>query len=897
MHFWPFIVLMLRVVCTWLLFALVSSNNNYEEGTTTAVLEQLWDKLSQHLHNQQKQKHDIHPTPVSRQKTTMHTRHLATRGSSAQRRRSLLFEAAVNDHYDSSNSHIAATYLYAPTVAFEPDRTDSLFEAFPPFPASRTRHNLDLLQNMFAHSYDSYMTHAWPAAEVKPISCQGTRFELVPLAGLTLFDSLDTLLVLGNYTEFARSVERLRNYERETGFFNVNENVSVFETTIRVLGGLLSAHQMAEAFVSKQVQYAAVFDTDQQVRWGYNTVEAATTSVDTCSMALFHVEHQVDTSMILEECNVVEQNQKPFNATKLKYWNYDGFLLDLARDLGNRLYPAFNSKTGIPYGTVNLLHGVPRGETTIASLAGAGTLSLEFELLSRLTGEEKFGKAAKLASRALWMRRSKKGLNLFGKHIDIQKGQWTETLSGIGSNSDSFIEYLAKHYFLFPEDEDFWILFMVAYSGVFEHSRLGEWYVDTDMNSGARAGRSKHVLESLMAFYPGMQVLLGELTPASRSLNSFFMVRELLGFLPERFNFGSWQVDAGRGRAGIHPLRPELLESNYFLHRATQGMSAHGNILSSGWQWAADFAIHKIEKVSRHECGYAGMENVHPQTTGIVDGSVNSSLITFIDEMPSFFLSETIKYLYLTFDEYNILHTDDDHQWTFTTEAHPIHSPLKTNRAEEIGALKSLLLHKIQGTEPRTPAWRKSYLGHEKWSDQTSHVAFHTDSFQCRGNMAAGNRSGEGFFQERQLEGSFVNRLNLDAFNDSVPGNNFVHTATKSMGTGTDLRKSCPNFYESSLLWLHALTGGSQDYTSSYVSVTSDDLNGHPIHFVAIGAADALGIHGAGLHPVRSKMNTTCPIHLQNQQKADHSDSSGTPRLDGGQSAINVGDFQVRKVR
>ena len=99
---------------------------------------------------------------------------------------------------------------------------------------------------------------------------------------------------------------------------------------------------------------------------------------------------------------------------------YDGLLLTLAHDLGKRLLPAFDTKTGIPFGTVNLLHGIPPGETTVASLAGAGTLSIEMELLSRLTGDESFGMAAKLAMRALWIRRSPE--NLVGKHIDVHTG-------------------------------------------------------------------------------------------------------------------------------------------------------------------------------------------------------------------------------------------------------------------------------------------------------------------------------------------------------------------------------------------------------------------------------------------------------------------------------------------
>lgn len=66
---------------------------------------------------------------------------------------------------------------------------------------------------------------------------------------------------------------------------------------------------------------------------------------------------------------------------------YNGCLLRLATDMGNRLLPAFDTSTGIPYGTVNLRSGVPKGETELASTAGAGSLVIEFEVLSCLTGE------------------------------------------------------------------------------------------------------------------------------------------------------------------------------------------------------------------------------------------------------------------------------------------------------------------------------------------------------------------------------------------------------------------------------------------------------------------------------------------------------------------------------
>eukprot|EP00536_Pseudo-nitzschia_multiseries_P002740 jgi/Psemu1/184255/e_gw1.38.116.1 len=538
----------------------------------------------------------------------------------------------INETFHFIQHHVTESYVRkSRTDAQTKTRENivtSLHSALPPLPQTRIEANLKLINDMFMHAYDSYLYNGYPAAEVKPISCKPASFKLVQIPGLTLIDSLDTLVILGNYTEFARAVERLRYlndnvyevtglYTTGDGIFSLNHNVSVFETNIRVLGGLLSAHQLAVAFL---------------------------------------------------EGKVLEQDDQTD-----RQWVYDGFLLKLAQDIGARLLPAFNTPTGIPFGTINLLNGIPEGETPIASLAGAGTLSLEMELLGRLTGNSEFGRAAKLATRALWMRRSP--LGLLGKHICSHRGHWTETRSGLGSNSDSFYEYLIKHHILFPEDADFWLQLVEAYSGLHNETRIGEWYGDVDMYSGRSRG-PRRVLEALMAFYPGMQVLLGEVTPAARTLNSFFLAREYLGFLPERFQFGAWQVDHG---GGSHLLRPEILESAYFLHRSSKGFqhqfrTGPSNDTmpdSSGWLWSGDFSLHLIEKLTRTRCGYSSPRDVSPKTSGKL--KAEQSQIDLLDEMPSYFLSETLKYLYLLFDENNILHTDEERDWVFTTEAHPIH--------------------------------------------------------------------------------------------------------------------------------------------------------------------------------------------------------------------------------
>lgn len=59
---------------------------------------------------------------------------------------------------------------------------------------------------------------------------------------LTLIDALDTLAVMGNYSEFRRVVDIVTT----TANFDANINVSVFETNIRIVGGLLSAHLFSQ---------------------------------------------------------------------------------------------------------------------------------------------------------------------------------------------------------------------------------------------------------------------------------------------------------------------------------------------------------------------------------------------------------------------------------------------------------------------------------------------------------------------------------------------------------------------------------------------------------------------------------------------------------------------------
>lgn len=93
---------------------------------------------------------------------------------------------------------------------------------------------------MFQHAYDGYLRYASDYDELRPLTCDGV--DTWGSYSLTLIDALDTLAIMGNYTEFRRVVNLLENKMN----FDKDINVSVFETNIRIVGGLLSAHLLSK---------------------------------------------------------------------------------------------------------------------------------------------------------------------------------------------------------------------------------------------------------------------------------------------------------------------------------------------------------------------------------------------------------------------------------------------------------------------------------------------------------------------------------------------------------------------------------------------------------------------------------------------------------------------------
>ncbi|KHN88794.1 ER degradation-enhancing alpha-mannosidase-like protein 2 [Toxocara canis] len=257
---------------------------------------------------------------------------------------------------------------------------------------------------------------------------------------------------------------------------------------------------------------------------------------------------------------------------------------------------------------------------------------------------------------ALWKSRSP--LGLVGNHINVQTGAWTATDSGIGAGVDSYFEYLAKGALLFQRP-NLMHQFNEYVKAINAHVRKDDWFMWVSMTKGQV---SLPVFQSLEAFWPGILALTGNVDDAQRIIFQYSQIIRQYGFPPEFYNIPS--QEAVSKRSG-YPLRPEFVESLYYIYRATRDPALLHMAAS---------VIEAIEHSCRTACGYATIENVNDHTIE--------------DRMESFFLSETTKYLYLLFDPENFINNDgttsrtvetpngpcivDAGGYIFNTEAHPL---------------------------------------------------------------------------------------------------------------------------------------------------------------------------------------------------------------------------------
>jgi mannosidase alpha-like ER degradation enhancer 2 len=425
-----------------------------------------------------------------------------------------------------------------------------------PFTAAQQDSLAGVVVDAFRHAWGGYLRHARGHDALRPLSrtphdWYGTSLYMTPV------DAFDTMLLMGLADEAAEA----KGLVLDGLSFDHDIDVQVFEVTIRLLGGLLSAHQI----------------------------------------------------------------------------DGDPAFLALARDLGDRLLPAFDSPTGMPYRFVNLRTGAVRGR--VSNPAEIGTLTLEFGTLSGLTGDDRYRRAVDRAVAALHERLSPIGLP--GTTIDVESGEWEDRRSHIGGRIDSWYEYLLKASLLF-DDARYRAMWEDAVSSVTTHvahrTAEGLWYAVVDMDSGERLATR---FGALHAFFPGVLALSGRVGEAADLQASCFAMWNMALVEPESFDYTTGEI-----LSPGWPLRPEIFESAWYLRLYDD---------EARYQRMGAALLTDVLRACRVEAGFAHLRDVR---TGELD-----------DAMESFFLAETLKYAWLLFAPADVL---DPQEWVLNTEAHPL---------------------------------------------------------------------------------------------------------------------------------------------------------------------------------------------------------------------------------
>ncbi|XP_054466748.1 mannosidase, alpha, class 1B, member 1b isoform X2 [Anoplopoma fimbria] len=443
---------------------------------------------------------------------------------------------------------------------------------------------LEAVQEAFLHSWKGYKDFAWGHDELRPLSKSYSEWFGL---GLTLIDALDTMWIMGLKTEF----EEAKAWVATELTFNKNVDVNLFESTIRILGGLLSTYHLTG----------------------------------------------------------------------------DTLFLDKAKDIGSRLMPAFNTPSKIPYSDVNIGKGIahPPRWTSDSTVAEVTSIQLEFRELSRLTQEPQYQAAVAEVMKQVHKLDGKLD-GLVPMFINTNSGQFThQGIYTLGARADSYYEYLLKQWIQGGKTEDQLLEdYVQAIEGVKKNllqksSPNGLTFVG-EISHGQFSPKMDH----LVCFLPGTLALgahnglpADHMDLAKELMETCYQmyIQMETGLSPEIVHFNMHQGsirDLDVKLADRHNLlRPETVESLFYLFRFTRDHKYRE------WGWEILQNFNKYTKVSSG--GYTSINNVR-------DPDYPSPR----DKMESFFLGETLKYLYLLFsDDPDLISLD---QYVFNTEAHPL---------------------------------------------------------------------------------------------------------------------------------------------------------------------------------------------------------------------------------
>ncbi|PNJ20655.1 MAN1C1 isoform 7 [Pongo abelii] len=515
-------------------------------------------------------------------------------------------------------------------------------------PQSRVRAQREKIKEMMQFAWQSYKRYAMGKNELRPLTKDGYEGNMFGgLSGATVIDSLDTLYLMELKEEF----QEAKAWVEESFHLNVEGEVAWPEWDLPRLS-LSSSQQLSRqvlALLGAQPGIALLPSPRQGLG------KEAKPSIYLECWKLQELCQSGEASLFEVNIRYIGGLLSAFYLT-----GEEVFRIKAIR-LGEKLLPAFNTPTGIPKGVVSFKSGswgwATAGSSSI--LAEFGSLHLEFLHLTELSGNQVFAEKVRNIRKVL--RKIEKPFGLYPNFLSPVSGNWVQHHVSVGGLGDSFYEYLIKSWLMSGKTD------MEAKNMYYEALEAIETYLLNVSPGGLtyiaewRGGILDHKMGHLACFSGGMIALGAEDAKEEKRAHYRELAAQItktchesyarsdtkLG--PEAFWFNSGrEAVATQLSESYYILRPEVVESYMYLWRQTH------NPIYREWGWEVVLAL---EKYCRTEAGFSGIQDVY------------SSNPNHDNKQQSFFLAETLKYLYLLFSEDDLLSLED---WVFNTEAHPL---------------------------------------------------------------------------------------------------------------------------------------------------------------------------------------------------------------------------------
>ncbi|KAL4436084.1 hypothetical protein ABPG77_005532 [Micractinium sp. CCAP 211/92] len=338
----------------------------------------------------------------------------------------------------------------------------------------------------------------------------------------------------------------------------------------------------------------------------------------------------------------------------------DQVMLQRAQQVADRIVPAYATPTRIPLNIINLATQEAKNPTwnqKASTLAEFGTHQLEFWRLSQGTGNATYAELAEGSIRHLYRHWPDQGLMpLF---LSPTTGNFTSRRISFGALGDSYYEYLLKMWIIKGRGDE---MYRSMWEKAMDEMIDKLIFVSKDnLTYIAEYDRNmvKHKFDHLVCFVPGM-LALGAHSGAVQGAKAERYIQlaadlthtcwQMYHRMPTGLSAEYVTFTAGGLRVGaaFNLLRPEALEAMWYMWRITRDWRYR----TWGWHIFQAFETH-----CKAEAGYAGLKDVRV------------SQPRQDDTMQSFFLAETLKYLWLLFSDDSAFNFD---KWVLNTEAHPL---------------------------------------------------------------------------------------------------------------------------------------------------------------------------------------------------------------------------------